>query len=269
MAELAAADGTVLWGDSPDYTGVVQVVDYDCWFAAASIAVTYVSPTWTENMFYFPPDATAPNANASMANLTSPSSYTAVYSIFDHNTLQPSNFTATVANESTTEDTPGGYWWHSAVMQALYFLAWANPSDDGADGSTIDGVFTNWTFVPYKGDAYNGLTILTGIEATSTYTADLTPDELFAILTRAPSTPVTISTPSTVNTSAWPPIEPDHAYAVLYTETFDDGSRNVTVRNPWGATDPFTFEYVWQNTYSVQHLANFESLVWNGQNWAT
>jgi len=132
------------------------------------------------------------------------------------------------------------------------------------DIADVDGI-ANEIYVPYQGSAAIVLSVLTGYEGTTnppeSYGGSL--DLYFADLSKAPSTPVIVSTIGVITNSS-PPLEADHDYAILSTNDDGDGKRTVTARNPWGATDVFQLADIWSATRVVNHLTDWNELVWPG-----
>ncbi len=222
---------------------VVSVLD--CWFSAASIAVVAVCPTWFPNMFYWP------NGGASMAGANTPASNNVTVKMYDPVNLTPYNLSASIMNESTSEDTPGGSWWHQAVTQA--FLELGNLT-------YVFGVLPNATF-DVTGFASVVLTTITGKSGTTVKISEAykTQDDLFNELSRSNFTPVVISTkPQTVKLH--PQLSPNHDFGVMNTTILPDGTKNVTLRNPWGDEEGYHLWDVWENCYYVHHLTNWDVL---------
>ncbi|KAL7423229.1 hypothetical protein Q5752_002529 [Cryptotrichosporon argae] len=241
-----------LWnGTGPVMTDVVQDVDVDCWWAAASIAVVNRSSWFVQNLFYSA-------SNVSLAGTTTPEDETVYVTLYDPTTLGRYWLTASVANESTTEDDPGGAWWHSALTQGLQQLAGL---------VDVGGVDANGTFDSATAVGAEALAVLTGYAwARDGRAQDMeggkynTSADLWADLVRAKYTPVTLSTPATVETTS-PQLDTNHDYAIINTTEWGNGTRTVTARNPWGATDEFQLLDLWNNMWWLNHLANWDPLV--------
>jgi hypothetical protein len=227
---------------------VVAVLD--CWFVAASLAVVITSPAWVTNMLYFP------NGTV-MAGLVNPSSPLAIATVFDPNTHTPYNFSTTVAKRSATEDTPGGIWWHSAITQSVSLMA--------ASGVSVDGFLPDGGVDPSGGSGYKGLSLLTPYPSTRRDTANYTSiDEFFSDLSKGYWTPIVVSTWGNVGTTTPFQIGANHDYAVMSSTDYGNGTRTVTLRNPWGRTEAYDVEDLWDNIEAVGYLTDWNYLSWPG-----
>jgi hypothetical protein len=247
---VACNIGQAQAGSHADAHGfVLSVKVLDCWLVAASLAVVITSPSWVENMYYFP-------NGSSMANLSYPSSDLAVVTVFDPTSYVAHNFTTTIANESTTEDDPGGVWWHSAMTQALQLLGTV---------TYVDGITSSGGIDPNGGSGYLALSALTGYpairRATTNYTSS---DEFFSDCSKGYWTPVVLSTCGSVGTTTPYQIGANHDYAVMYTNDHGNGNRTVTLRNPWGRTEWYDLEDLMANIYGLGHLTDWNYLSWPG-----
>ena len=192
-----------------------------------------------------------------MAGQWSPASDTAIVTLWNPSTDEPLNFTVSIYSKSKTEDHPYGNWWNSAITQAMQQMA----------GITdIFGIFPNGTIWRDEGLPSVPMAMMTGYPVTTKKTSEYESiDEWFDDLTKGIYTPVVVSTNNQVAQTE-PKLYGDHAYAVLNTTDEGNGIRYVTVRNPWGATDNFDQWVLFNNTYYVNYLTNFDWLQWNG-NW--
>ena len=224
----------------------------NCWFDAVTIAVVSVSSWFVQNTFYWPDGPT-------MAGMTNPASRTVTVTLFDPNTYEPHNLTANIANESTTEDTMGGCWWHDAITQAALQL-----------GATvnIEGIYPNSTFVKDSGatSCESGLSLVTGYPAQADLASGYSDvGAFFDDINKANNTPIVVSTVEQVTQMAEPKMWSNHGYPVLYATDYGNGTRTATLRNAWGVTDEFQIEDVWKNTYYLNHLTDWKQLNWPRQ----
>ncbi|ODN81735.1 hypothetical protein L202_02126 [Cryptococcus amylolentus CBS 6039] len=245
-----------LWNESgPVVTDVKQVKIFNCWWAACSLAVLISSQNWIESMIRY-------GNNASMVNASWPQDGSVQVQIWNPDTLTPVIETAVVANKSQTEDHVDGNWWHDSLSQSIKLL-----------GTKMDvaGIFPNGTFDPTSGSALTGLRVLTGFETASNLTSDYADaDAFWTDLARAnESTPVIFNTVSLDSIGVTDPqLGDSHDYAVFNGTVHEDGSKTVWARNSWGSTDEFKLEDVYNNTYQIIHLANWDRLEWQDSvNW--
>ncbi|ODO10067.1 hypothetical protein I350_02293 [Cryptococcus amylolentus CBS 6273] len=227
----------------------------NCWWAACSLAVLISSQNWIESMIRY-------GNNASMVNASWPQDGSVQVQIWNPDTLTPVIETAVVANKSQTEDHVDGNWWHDSLSQSIKLL-----------GTKMDvaGIFPNGTFDPTSGSALTGLRVLTGFETASNLTSDYADaDAFWTDLARAnESTPVIFNTVSLDSIGVTDPqLGDSHDYAVFNGTVHEDGSKTVWARNSWGSTDEFKLEDVYNNTYQIIHLANWDRLEWQDSvNW--
>lgn len=232
---------------------------YNCWQLACSMAVLHAAPNWTMHLFSYP-DGTP------MLGNTNPSSQTVIVTMFapNLNTLAPYILTANVANECDTEDHPNGAWWHDAMTQAILQLG---------TKVTVTAIHPDGTFDEGSGDSAVGLTTLTGRPATTKIYSDYNGgdqnnqtglNDFFNDLTRANTTPVVLASKKGmyVTNDTVPLVAGDHAYAVLNTTDYGNGTKVITCMNPWGIMDVFKVWDLWINFYSVNHLTDWEMVSW-------
>ena len=209
-----------------------------------------LSPWWVENLFYWP------NGGPTLAGEDNPASNTVDVTIFDPYNYTMHNFTATIFNESTTEDNPGGCWWHSALSQGLLEL--------GSVENTY-GVNSDETWFSNSGSAALALAALTGYPAISNQIANY-PDEdaFFYDLLKANTTPIVLSSNEQVKTTLPSQIAPTHDYAVMNATTLPNGTRGVTVKNPWGDFEGYQLQSLVDNCFYLYHLTEWNELSWPG-----
>ena len=242
----------------------------DCWLPAVTLSILFASNSFVQSLFFYTngtallpaqsesdPQAQAatfpamePSTNLTFA-ATSPAAPEVLIKVWDPSDLSaPKFFTASLVNESSTEDYPGGVWWHSALTQGILLLGTT---------TSIPGVFPNGTIEGMTGDASAALTVFSGKEAMTDTVDSMSQDEFFEKCQKAPETPVvlvTIDNPQTVS----PPVGDNHAYAVINATVNADGTRWVNCRNPWGAWVGWEVGDIMENVWGLAHLTNWDTL---------
>ncbi|KAK8858450.1 hypothetical protein IAR55_002677 [Kwoniella newhampshirensis] len=246
-----------LWNESgPDVRDVKQVSVLNCWADASALAVLIASTDWMENLFHY-------GNGAPMVNTSWPQDASVQVTLWNPNDLAapPTVQTASVYNKSTTEDHPDGNWWHDAISQSLLSIGTRYP---------YPGVIaSNGTWDPNRGSAEYGLSILTGYPTSSKLRANYSDvDEFFDDLSKARGgTPVIFNTvDEKVIKRSTPMMGWGHDYAVYNGTDLGNGTRLVYARNSWGETDGFDLQTVWENTYQIIHLKEWNVLQWPGHN---
>jgi hypothetical protein len=226
-------------------------VALDCLWAAASIAVVNASPRFVQSQFSF-------HGGPSLVDQTYQSTDVVQVQLHDPLTLAPHTYSTTIANRSQVEDDPKGVWFHSAQTQALQLMA--------SDTSTpVPGVGTDGTFLSSSGSASAALGILTGKTSARKSKSEFADVDAFwdAINHLTAGTPMTISTPDEVDLVATqPPFGANHAYALLeiVQDTGGEGKRELKARNPWGATNLWDVQEVWDNLSALSYLEGWVTL---------
>ena len=222
----------------------------NCWWDAASIAVVRISPWWIENLFYWP------GGGPTLAGEDNPASNTVNVTIFDPYTYSPRNFTATIFNESTSEDNPGGCWWHSALSQGILELG---------DVEDIYGVNPNETWTLNTGSASLALAAMTGYPAMANQVSDYTDqDAFYNDLVKADTTPIVLSSNEQVGSTIPSQLAPTHDYAVMNATTLPNGTRGATLKNPWGDYEGYQLQSLMENCFYLHHLTEWNELNWPG-----
>ncbi|KAK6908353.1 hypothetical protein I203_102354 [Kwoniella mangroviensis CBS 8507] len=238
-----------LWNESgPNVRDVKQVKVLNCWWAASSLAVLISSQQWIENMVKY-------GNGSSMVGQSWPTDSTVQVTVWNPNSGQQQTFETDHDYISQTEDHPDGNWWHDAVGQG----AKAMGKTDSFAG-VISGENPDWD--PESGSAKIGLKILTGFETESKYREFISVDEFFSYCEKASSgTPVIFNTLSKddVKTTV-PQLGHSHDYAVYNGTTNSDGDRVIWARNSWGSTDMFKLSDVYENSYQIVHLRDWNVL---------
>ncbi|WVQ80559.1 hypothetical protein IAT38_002664 [Cryptococcus sp. DSM 104549] len=244
-----------LWNETgPVPTDVKQNKVLNCWWAACSLSVLIANQNWIENLIHY-------GNNASMVNVSWPQDAAVQVTLWDPtpNVTTPLDFTANAWDKSTTEDHPDGNWWHDALSQGVKQL-----------GQEIDmaGIFKeNGTFDPTSGSARLGLRVLTGYEAVSKLTSEYSgADEFFDDLAKAnTSTPVVFNTLVLEEIGVTvPQLGDSHDYAVFNGTDYGNGTKTIWARNSWGSTDEFHVEDIYDNTFQIFHLVDWQPLQWPG-----
>ncbi|WWD18340.1 hypothetical protein CI109_102790 [Kwoniella shandongensis] len=247
---------TGLWNESgPDVRDIKQVTVLDCWNDASTLAVLISSKDWIEHLFHY-------GNGAPMYNVSWPQDVQVQVTLWNPSNLTsgPTTQLATVYNKSRTEDHPDGNWWHDAISQAILSLG-SNQSPP------IEGILANGTFDPLNGSSKIGLEMLTGYEAVGSLRSNYTDTEAFYndLAKANTGTPVVFNTLSQDDiVPSTPMMGYDHDYAVYNVTDLGNGTRMVWTRNSWGSTDGFDFKVVWQNTYQIIHLKDWNVLEWPG-----
>lgn len=114
--------------------------------------------------------------------------------------------------------------------------------------------------------------ILTGYDTASNLTSEYADaDEFWNDLASAnESTPVIFNTVSSAELGITIPLLGDsHDYAVFNGTVKHDGSKTIWARNSWGSTDEFKLEDVYNNTFQIIHLKNWDKLEWTSDLWSS
>ena len=177
--------------------------------------------------------------------------------MWDPLTLQEYAVPTDVYHRSMSEDSPyDDIWWPEAIVQGILNIAASTDLGHG-DGSThVPGVYSNYT-VFYNGSSGDTmLRMLSGQSASVTlmdpFANAYTVEAFWADLQKAQTTPMTVATfPEgyTVSPVAW-----EHTYAILWTNTAEDGSRSVVVQNPWKRTEELDLWALWWSVGALAHL---------------
>ena len=216
---------------------------------AASIAVVYNSPEWISNLFTHT-DGTP------MVGQSYPTESEVLVQLWNPSNGWRYQFPVNIYNESTTEDYPGGNWWHSALSQA--FQGMGQMTD-------ILGINSDGSWHQRVGAPNYAIAMLTGRYTDYYYIrSDIpTPGALFAACANATSTPIVIaSNPSVGNTN--PQIIGNHDYAVMSVTDKGQAGQFVNVRNPWGSYETFSVQDLFANCYFLYMMADQSPLVWQG-----
>ncbi|WWC70610.1 uncharacterized protein I206_104561 [Kwoniella pini CBS 10737] len=238
-----------LWNESgPSVRDVKQVKTLNCWWAASSLAVLMSSQKWVEDMVKY-------GNGSSMTGQSWPKDSTVQVTVWNPNSGSKETFTADQNYISQTEDHPNGNWWHEAIGQG----AKAMGKTDSFIG-VISGSNPDWD--PKSGSATIGLKILTGFETDSSYQQFLTIDEFFELAKKASTgTPVIFNTLSKEQVGITiPQLGHSHDYAIYNGSINPNGERVIWARNSWGSTDAFKLEDVYNNSYQIIHLRDWNVL---------
>ncbi|ORX40228.1 hypothetical protein BD324DRAFT_267264 [Kockovaella imperatae] len=241
---------TALWnGTAPNLEDVKQVRLANCWQPATSIALVYIAPEWVSHLITY-------SDGEPMAGESDPSNLYASVTLWNPNNGWSYQFPVNIYNESTTEDFPGGVWWHSALSQGLAGMAQMTP---------IVGMNSDGTYTQTNGSPAYALAMMTGRKV-DYYTFDDYPsvDDFYEALSKASSTPVILATKYTTDPSVDPPLTANHDYAILSTSDKGAQGRYVNVRNPWGKYETFHVEAIYYNFSYLYMMEDQSELIWQG-----
>lgn len=216
---------------------------------AATLAVVISSPDWVIAQLSYP-------NGTSLTGAQTPTAEYAIVKLFDPTTLAPHDLTVRADDRSLpqynlqTEDRPNAPWWHTALTMALLQLGATVP---------VVGVRSDGTINPAGGSAWQALAALTGHEATYTLSDQIDMDAFYQLARKATFTPVLVTTPSFRKTD---PLDQSHSYAIMFATDYGNGTKSITLRNPWGRTEEFEIGIVKGNTHYIGYLKDAPTLVW-------
>ena len=221
----------------------------DCWMPAALAAIAWVCPDWLSHLFFYPD-------NTPMRGMWYPASEWAQVQLWNPSTGWPQNFTVNVYNQSISEDRPGQMWWPSAIEQG--FSQMAQVTD-------VFGYYSNGTQMWNKGIPSVAMAMILGKYVANPVVnnggqVEMEFDDFWEIVQHGDKSPIVVNTLGDGATANG--IKSNHAFAVLQTGKFDNGTQKITVRNTWGTNDNFQAKLMWKSTWLINYIPDFPTPTW-------
>ncbi|WVR09760.1 hypothetical protein IAU60_006836 [Kwoniella sp. DSM 27419] len=239
-----------IWnGTGPGIKDIKQVTVLNCWWPASSLAVLIANPNWHQHMIRHAD-------GRSMLNESWPQDTAAQVTLWHPGTGDRFTHLAEWSQRSQTEDHPRGNWWHDAFSQAVLAM--------GAKLG-VAGVASNGTWDAWAGSARLGLTMLTGYETVTKPIGEyVTVDDFYRDMGKAAAgTPVVFNTLNKAKIQVTTPqLGDSHDYAVFNASLDEQGNQVICARNSWGSTACYPLQQVFDNTYQIFHLKNWQVLDW-------